>query len=114
MFHYSTSYDKQHDLPLAIQNLTLVWKLLFKLAINDPNDMIIEIDQSVFRSSESEITKLLLYIHSMETFIPESINLGSAGRDQSKVSTLGPYALALGCILDKAEVSRRDSLHNKK
>ena len=51
----------------------------------------------------------------METFIPEAINLGSAGRDQSKVKTLGPYALALGCILDKAEVSRKDSyIYNKK
>ena len=44
----------------------------------------------------------------METFIPEQLNLASSHRDQTKIDNLGPFALALGCILDKAEVSRSD------
>ena len=40
--------------------------------------MDIEIDQSVFRNPEDNITKLLIYIHSMETFIPEALNLASS------------------------------------
>ena len=72
--------------------------------------MEIEIDQSVFRNANDNITKVLLYIHSMETFVPEALNLASSRRDESKIDNLGPYALALGCILDKAEVSRPDRI----
>lgn len=46
----------------------------------------------------------------METFIPEALNLASSQHDLSKVDTLGPYSLALGCIMDKAEVMRLDKL----
>lgn len=90
----------------AEYNLKLVWNVFFKVAIIDQIDMDIEIDQSVFRNAKENITKVLLYIHSMETFIPEALNMASSRRDQSKIDNLGPYALALGCILDKAEVSR--------
>ena len=72
--------------------------------------MYIEIDQSVFRNPEDTITKLLIYIHSMETFIPEALNLASSAQNRTYVDSLGPFALAFGCILDKSEVNRKDKI----
>lgn len=72
--------------------------------------MEIEIDQSVFRNAKDQITQTLLYIHSMESFIPESLNMASSIQDETKIDSMGPYALAFGCILDKAEVSKPDKI----
>ena len=46
----------------------------------------------------------------MESFIPEILNLASSTQDESKIESMGPYALAFGCILDKAEVSKTDKI----
>ena len=90
--------------------MKLIWDAFFQIGVADQNDMDIEIDQSVFRNANDNISKVLLYIHSMETFLPEALNLASSRKDKSKIPTLGPYALALGCILDKAEVTRTDRI----
>jgi len=46
----------------------------------------------------------------MESFIPEALNLASSTQDRTKIESIGPYALAFGCILDKAEVSKPDKI----
>jgi len=43
----------------------------------------------------SAITKSILFIYSMETFLPYSLNKAEREVDASKVNTLGPFAEAL-------------------
>ena len=48
---------------------------------------------------ESPITKLILYLYSMETFLYGEINRASRSKDKSKISTLGPYSFILSWIV---------------
>ena len=50
-----------------------------------------------------KITQFLLYLHTQETFLYKDLKKASIEKDQSKIMTLGPYALALGYILTKAK-----------
>ncbi len=52
------------------------------------------------------VTKALLYIHSMETFIYKDLKHASLNKDKSKIPTLGPYAAALSFIVRNAHKSR--------
>ena len=49
-------------------------------------------------SPTDPIVQTLLYIYSMETFLPQEINHASINRNQDAVITLGPFAFALGEI----------------
>jgi len=48
------------------------------------------------------ITKKLIYIHSMETFIFNDMKKASLNKDETKIPTLGPYAAALSYIIGHA------------
>ena len=48
------------------------------------------------------MTQIMVYIHSMETFIYKDLKKASLNKDITKVKTLGPYAYVLGEILNKA------------
>ena len=52
------------------------------------------------------ITKLILYIHSMETFLYKELKKASMTKDESRILTLGPYASVLSCIVKNANKSR--------
>ena len=45
---------------------------------------------------------MILFIYSMETFLPYEINQASVLRNQDAVITLGPYAFVLGEINNAA------------
>ena len=51
------------------------------------------------RESYSIETKAILYIYSMETFLPQLMNQACRLQDNSKIFTLGPFAHALNSIL---------------
>ena len=42
-----------------------------------------------------DVTKAVMYLYSMETFIYTAINRASREQDKSKIETLGPYAVLL-------------------
>ena len=44
------------------------------------------------------ITKSILFMYSMETFLPYNLNKAERERDPKKVMSLGPFAKALGAI----------------
>ena len=58
------------------------------------------------KDPDSEITKLVLLIYSMETFIPYELNRASRDKDQSKIQTLGPFACILKYIIESANANR--------
>ena len=46
----------------------------------------------------SKITKSILFMYSMETFLPYTLNKAERDEDATKVESLGPFASALRLI----------------
>ena len=46
----------------------------------------------------SVITKSILFMYSMETFLPYNLNKAERDRDPNKLMSLGPFAKALNTI----------------
>ena len=79
--------------------MELMWKLL-KLT----ND--VEFDEYMLSDANNDITKAIMYLYSMETFIYTAINRATREQDESKVRTLGPYAVLLAQVLYGAQQNR--------
>ena len=45
------------------------------------------------------VSKTLIYVYSMETFVYADLKKACLNRDYSRVKTLGPYAWAVGEII---------------
>ena len=48
------------------------------------------------------MTKYLLYLHTMETFIYRELKNASRNQDDERIESLGPYAMCLSYILGNA------------
>ena len=59
--------------------------------------------RKILSNTSHRITQFLLYLHTQETFLYKDLKKASREKDQSKIMTLGPYALALSYILTKAK-----------
>lgn len=68
--------------------MDLMWKLL-KLTGD------IEIDEYMLSDANHDVTKAIMYLYSMETFIYTAVNRASRTQDETKIRTLGPYAVLL-------------------
>ena len=62
------------------------------------------IDAQSLSNEDAPIFKLIMYIHSMQTFVNMALNKASRENDLSKVKTLGPYAVILGHIVSHASL----------
>ena len=62
----------------------------------------------ILSDPEHEITKHILYLYSMESFIYEELNKASRQKDKSKVQYYGAFAAALSYIIYKANSNRKD------
>lgn len=81
------------------------WRAIFEAAELD--DIYEEISWQSLKDPKSKVTKLVLFLYSMETFIPYELNRASREQDQSKVHTLGPFACLLKFIIESANANRR-------
>jgi hypothetical protein len=55
--------------------------------------------EKILKNYKHPVTKKLLYIHTMETFIYSELKQASLSKDDSRIPTLGPYAAALSYIV---------------
>ena len=55
------------------------------------------------KNSSHKVTQFLLYLHTQETFLYKDLKKASREKDESKIMSLGPYALALSYILSKSK-----------
>ncbi len=53
------------------------------------------IEKDDLKNPDSVITKSILFMYSMETFLPYNLNKAERDRDTKKVMSLGPVARAL-------------------
>ena len=69
-----------------------------------------DIDQTILVESLQDpghkLTRAILFIYSLETFIPHSITMATRDKDITKVDTLGPYAVALRSIIIGSEIDK--------
>lgn len=71
--------DKEID--ELLYNHQLAWELFFYIAI-DPKYMNVEIQSTTLENSPNDpVVQTLLFIYSMETFLPQEINLASIMRN---------------------------------
>ena len=63
------------------------------------------------RDPEHKITQFLLYLHTQETFLYKDLKKASRDKDESKIITLGPYALVLSFILLKRKSSQKSKVN---
>lgn len=54
-----------------------------------------ELTEVILHNPDHRVTKTLIYVHSMETFIYKDVKKACLNRDCTKVLTLGPFAVAL-------------------
>lgn len=59
------------------------------------------------------LTSIILYIYSMETFLPGLIDNASWVKDEKRVDTLGPFVLALHEIVYRANNKRHDVMRGQ-
>ena len=89
------SSEKNAKTEYYIENYKDAWKAIFKIGTLN-FDLNKEIDHEILRNADHPVSKTLIYIHSMETFIYKDLTKACLNRDFSRVKTLGPYAWAIG------------------
>ena len=57
----------------------------------------------ILKNSSEKVTQFLLYLHSQETFLYKDLKRASREKDESRIMSLGPYALCLSFILVNAK-----------
>lgn len=73
------------------------WKLLFKLI--DMADMDKPLTERILSNPNHKITRHILYLYSMESFIYAELNRASREKDVTKIKYYGAFAAALSYIL---------------
>ena len=80
------------------------WELLFNIA--NLGDIDKPLTPKILSNPDSHITKHILYLYSMETFIYSDLNRASREKDQSKIKYYGAFAAALSYIIYFANENR--------
>ena len=85
------------------------WELLFQLgsvgySLEKP------LTQKILGDSTNLITKLILYLYTMESFIYANLNKASRNKDTRAIKFYGAFAAALSFIIDNAN---RNRIQNK-
>ena len=82
------------------------WEMLFNLANLD--DLDVPLTRKILSNPEHNITKHLLYLYSMESFIYGELNRATRNKDKSKIKYYGAYSAALSYIIHSANLNRKD------
>lgn len=85
-----------------------MWKMLFRLINLGGLDKPLSV--AILSNPYHPITKHLLYMYSMESFIYQSLNRASRLHDDSQIIYYGSYSAALSCILYFANKFSGESL----
>lgn len=87
------------------RNYSNKWSMLFDLA--KLGDLKKPLTPKILSNPHHKITKHILYLYSMETFIYSDLNRASREKDQSKIRFYGAFAAALSQIIYSANKNRK-------
>jgi hypothetical protein len=79
-----------------------IWEIFFTKSLENEN-LNKPLSRKILGNTSHKITQFLLYLHTQETFLYKDLKNASREKDESKIMTLGPYALALSYILTKSK-----------
>ena len=82
----------------------LNWQRIFDLA--NVKDLDKPLTAKILSDPYNKITRHILYLYSMETFIYADLNRASREKDRSKIKFYGAYAAALSYIMYYANTKR--------
>ena len=82
------------------------WKKLFELS--DLGDIDKPLTLKILSNSQHPITKHLLYMYSMESFIYPDLNRACRVKDKNEIQYFGAFAAALSYIIYYANENRID------
>ena len=107
--HLVNMYGDVHtakELDELLYNYQTAWQLIFMVGKVKNFDMALTKD-ILQNKPEHPVVQTILYINSMETILPQSIEKATRIKDESALPTLGPYVLALVHILSGANRARK-------
>lgn len=85
------------------------WQLLLKIGGLGPGESLDQkIDPTVFHDANNPLSKLVVYLYTMESFFQELLLNTQIDQNETKLLNLGPYALSLRSILYGASEERDD------
>ena len=70
---------------------------MFKLA--KIGDLDKPLTRKILSDPKNEITKLILYIYSIESFLYADLNQASREKDETKIQYYGAFVASLSCII---------------
>ena len=82
------------------------WKMLFEIA--NLGDLNKPLTSKILSDPYHSVTKHILYLYSMETFIYSDLNRASREKDITKIKYYGAFAAALSYIIDFANMKRKE------
>ena len=98
MSHKREKHIDKRDVAIKIRKAA--WQVFFKVSgFDKKNGIDEEVDQTTLSDPSDPITSVLIYMYSMDTFIPIELNKASRMKDLTKVETLGPFAAVLNHIV---------------
>ena len=84
------------------------WEMLFELG-DFGYPMELPLTRKILSDPTNEITKRIIYLYSMESFIYTDLNKTCRDKDESKIKYYGAFAAALSYILDHANLKRKEN-----
>jgi len=97
--------DKKKLISTLNFNFSKCWIALSKIGSCDyPFDK--PLTYKILEDHKHPVTKRLIYIHSMETFLYKELKRASLQKDETRIPSLGPYSAALSFIISSANKSR--------
>ncbi len=99
------NHSQKETIETLTYNFHQTWEVLKVIASTDYKyDK--PLNFRVLKSYNHSVTKILLYIHSMECFLYRELKRASIEKDKTRIRSLGPYAAALSYIIENAHYSR--------
>ena len=106
--HFLDKKSKNWSVKTNFKSLKFIykerWQMLFDM--KDLGDISKPLTHKILSDPNHKITRHLLYIYSMETFIYPELNKASREKDKSKIQFYGAYAAALSYIIYSANRNR--------
>ena len=87
---------------MVLESRITAFQALFQYTGLCDGDIDEQLSHEILHDKENKITQAILFIYSLETFLPYTITFANCEKDETKVDTLGPISLALRTIVHGA------------
>ena len=90
-------FKSQKELDSVMKDYVELWGKIFSFIQIYPKDKPLTV--AILSNPDHEVTKLIIYIYTMESFIFKEMNQAMRDKDVTKIDLYGPLAAALSFIV---------------